>query len=146
MSRIGEWNLKLLNHLFPQQPHPFNLRNNGEMSYVEWQYEQGVRTIQYYLTDFTTDEMFRDKRVVDFGCGEGGKTIYYASLGAKDVTGIDILPQYKERAEAFAASRGYGDKFHFVLGDAANLSLPSDTYDTVIMNDFMEHVGDPKGA
>ncbi|MBQ4381721.1 MAG: class I SAM-dependent methyltransferase [Oscillospiraceae bacterium] len=146
MSKAGEAFLKAINPIFPKQVHPFNLRNQGDMTYADWQFEKGEQTIKFFLGHYTPEEMFRDKRVVDFGCGEAGKTVYYASLGARDVTGIDIVPQYKERAEAFARKKGYGDKFTFILGDATNLDLPSDTYDTVIMNDFMEHVGDPEGA
>lgn len=84
---FGVTAIKLTNHLFPKQVHPFNLRNNGEKTYAEWQYEKGERTIAFFLKQFSTDEMFKDKTVLDMGCGAGGKSLYYASLGAKKVGG-----------------------------------------------------------
>ena len=65
MSKFGEAVLKKINPLFPKQVHPFNLANNGEQTYAEWQYEKGEDTIKFYLEKFTTDEMFKDKTVLD---------------------------------------------------------------------------------
>ena len=79
-------------------------------------------------------------------CGEGGKTTYYASLGAKHVVGIDIVPAYEQRATDFARQKGYGDVFEFCLTDATKLPYPDGTFDTIIMNDFIEHVNKPEEA
>ena len=143
MFFTGDKLLHWLNRVFPKPPHPFNMRNHDGMSYAEWQFEKGEMTLRYYLEQYTIDEMFRNKRVVDFGCGEGGKSVYYASLGAKEVIGVDMIPEYAPRAAAFAKSKDC-DRFSFLLGDATNLPLASNEYDTVIMNDFFEHVSDPE--
>ena len=145
MSKLGEFILKHINGLFPKPVHPFNRRNEEGFTYADWQFEKGEDTIRYYLRRYSTDEMFRGKRVVDFGCGEGGKSVYYATLGAREVIGVDVMPEYAARSEAFARSKGV-DCFRFLLCDAAHLPLESDGYDTVIMNDFFEHVSDPEGA
>ena len=39
--------------------------------------------------------MFKDKTVADIGCGAAGKSLYYASLGAKKVLGVEILAKYE---------------------------------------------------
>ena len=67
------------------------MENKGEQTYAEWQYEKGEQTIKFYLDKYTTDEMFKDKKVLDFGCGGGGKSLYYASLSGEHVTGVDIV-------------------------------------------------------
>ena len=146
MSKFGEKILKSINPIFPKPVHPFNLQNNEEKTYAEWQYEKGINTIRFYLDKYTTDEMFKDKRVLDFGCGAGGKSIYYASLGATEVVGVDIVPSYEEESKKLAEKLGYGDKFTFILGDATNLPFEDASFDTIIMNDFMEHVSKPEAA
>ena len=90
--------------------------------------------------------MFTGKTVLDMGCGAAGKSLYYLSIGAARVVGVDIVPHYQEEAEAFARELGFGDRFTFLLGDALRLPIPDDSFDVVIMNDFMEHIRNPEGA
>lgn len=135
--------LLALNRLFPLPVHPFNLQNEGKQSYAMWQYERGGDTIAFYRERYSADEMFQDKTVLDVGCGAGGKTMYYASLGAARIVGMDIVEHYREEAEALAQELGYADRFEFIAGDAADTGFPDNTFDTVIMNDAMEHVARP---
>jgi ubiquinone/menaquinone biosynthesis C-methylase UbiE len=146
MSKLGEVTLKLINPLFKKQVHPFNLQLEKEMTYAEWEFEKGEDTIKFYLDKFTTDEMFKDKEVIDFGCGAGGKSIYYASLGAKHVTGVDIVEHYEKDSKEFAKQKGYEDRFTFKIADATKLPFKDNSFDTAIMNDFMEHVNKPEEA
>ncbi len=126
--------------------HPFNLANEQKLTYAEWQYQKGEQTIEYYLDFSTKDQMFKDKLVLDIGCGASGKSLYYASLGAKKVTGIEVVEYYKEEAESLAKKLKLEDKFEFVHGDAASMPFTDSSFDTVIMNDAMEHVDDPVGV
>ncbi|HHZ00395.1 MAG TPA: class I SAM-dependent methyltransferase [Sedimentibacter sp.] len=133
-----------VNRLFKLPVHPFNLHNEGKKTYAQWQYEKGFETIKFYLKHSTTDEMFKDKAVLDIGCGAGGKTVYYASLGVKRITGLEILEKYREEAENLAKENNLADKFAFVRGDAADMPFDDETFDTIIMNDAMEHVAEPE--
>ena len=135
--------LLALNRLFPLPIHPFNLQNEGKESYAMWQYERGANTIAFYTERYTPEEMFQDKVVLDVGCGAGGKTMYYASQGVAKIVGMDIVPHYKEEAEALAKQLGYADRFTFVVGDAAQTGFEENSFDTIIMNDAMEHVDRP---
>ncbi len=136
--------LLFFNQFFKAPVHPFNLQNEGVMTYAEWQFEKGEDTIALYLKNYTTDEMFRDKVVVDIGCGAAGKSLYYASCGAKEVIGVDILEKYREEAEGLAKSLQLQDRFRFIAADATMLPFEPDTIDTIIMNDAMEHVDRPE--
>lgn len=138
--------LLAVNRLFPAVVHPFNLQTKGEMSYAEWQYQKGEDTIRYFLPYHSTDFMFRDKTVLDIGCGAGGKTIYYASLGVHQIIGLEILDKYKEEAEQIAKKYHQEKVFSYHTGDAAKMSFESNTFDTIIMNDAMEHVADPEAV
>lgn len=138
--------LKAINKLFPPVEHPFNLQNEGKITYAQWQYQWGEKTIACFAPKFSPEDIFKGKRVLDMGCGASGKSLYYVSIGAEQVVGVDVVPHYKAEAEAFARELGYADRFTFLLGDALNLSLPENRFDVVIMNDFMEHIYDPEGA
>lgn len=138
--------VKLTNKIFPAVVHPFNLANEKQMTYAEWQFEKGAATIACYDGFFTPSEMFEGKEVLDMGCGAAGKSIYYASLGAKRVVGVDIVPHYEAEANGLAEKLGYADKFRFVLASADDLPFPDESFDTVIMNDFMEHISNPEAA
>lgn len=132
------------NKLFKAPVHPFNLQNDGVKSYAEWQFERGEKTIEFFLKGYSKEQMFKDKIVVDIGCGAAGKSLYYASLGAEKVYGLEILEKYRGEAEALAKKKGLSDKFSFVCGDSAKLPFEDGFADTVIVNDAMEHVDDPK--
>jgi ubiquinone/menaquinone biosynthesis C-methylase UbiE len=135
-----------LNRFFKAPIHPFNLKNDGIMTYAEWQFQKGEDTIKYFLEAADKNEMFRGMEVLDIGCGAAGKTVYYASLGAKKVIGLEILEKYRKEAENLAEKKGYADKFEFICANAAETGLESSTIDTVIINDAMEHVSDPPGV
>ncbi len=140
---MGKKLLYAMNRCFPKPVHPFNLQNEGQGSYAMWQYERGRDTIAFYLEHYTTQEMFQDKVVLDVGCGAAGKTMYYASQGVKKIYGMDIVEHYKADAEQLADQLGYRDVFEFVTGDAAHTDFEDNTFDTIIMNDAMEHVARP---
>ena len=136
--------LKSVNKLFKAPVHPFNLKNEGKKSYALWQYEQGERTIEFFLQKYDTKEMFEGKTIIDIGCGAGGKSIYYASCGAEKVYGLEILEKYREEAMVLSKSVGMEEKFEFVTGDSAALPFDDSVADTIIVNDAMEHVGNPE--
>ena len=134
---------KVLNHIFPLPRHPFNLQNDGKLSYAQWQYHMGHKTVEFYMEIATEEQMFKEKRVLDVGCGAGGKTLYYASKGAIKVYGIDPVEHYREEALKLAREKGLEDRFEFVVGDAAQMPFQDNFFDTVVMNDAMEHVAQP---
>ncbi len=144
--RTAERLLLALNRLFPLPVHPFNLQNDGQKTYAQWQYEKGRDTVQFFLDRYTLDDMFRGKLVCDIGCGAGGKSLYYASLGAKHVTGLDVLEKYGPQATALAEQLDLADRFTFLCRDAADTGLPAESFDAIVMNDAMEHVSDPAGV
>lgn len=132
------------NKLFKLPVHPFNLNNEGKKTYAEWQYEKGIDTIKFYLKHTSIEDMFNGKVVLDIGCGAGGKTVYYASQGVKSIVGVEILEKYKKEAEELSKKYNVADKFTFVCADASDTPFDDETFDTIIMNDAMEHVDEPE--
>lgn len=137
--------LKAVNKIFPLPVHPFNTRASGGKTYAEWQYDRGEDTIKFYLQYTDKENMFGGKDVLDVGCGAGGKSLYYLGCGANKVVGIDIVPAYKEESEALAKKLGLSG-FEFFCEDASKTSFDDNSFDTVIMNDAMEHVARPEAV
>ena len=131
-----------LNKLFKLPKHPFNMQQNGEMTYAQWQFEKGRDTIKFYLKHTDEKEMFENKSILDIGCGAGGKSLYYLSKGAKEVVGVDVVEKYKDESYALRDKLNLKD-FTFICTDAADMPFEEATFDTIIMNDAMEHVAKP---
>ncbi len=133
-----------INKLFKPVVHPFNLNNDGVKTYAMWQFEKGEDTIKNYLGYTNKEEMFKGKDILDIGCGAGGKSLYYITLGANHVYGVDVVESYKEESETLARKLNLENEFTFICADAKSLPYPDNSFDTIIMNDAMEHVGEPE--
>jgi ubiquinone/menaquinone biosynthesis C-methylase UbiE len=127
----------LLNRVF-RRPHVGG-RESAE-SYSRWEHHWGREVARDYL-DPRGD--LAGKRVLDVGCGLGGKTVAYAQAGAR-VVGTDLRVENAEQSRAFAEASGTA--VAFFVADAAALPVAEASFDTVVANDAMEHFADPEGA
>ena len=138
--------ISLTNKICKPPVHPFNLQKDGVKTYAEWQYERGADTVRFFTARYPVPELFAGKYVLDMGCGAAGKSLSFLTMGADRVVGVDIVPAYEEEAMALAARLGLDGRFRFLCADASRLPFPDSTFDTIIMNDFMEHTADPEAT
>ncbi len=136
--------IRITNKIFKLPVHPFNLANDKKMSYAEWQYEKGAETVKYYKQKYKNSIMFEGKNVLDIGCGAAGKSLYYIKMGAERVVGIDIIPKYEREATDLAKKLGYSERFVYINASADELPYPDNSFDTIIINDAMEHFSRPE--
>ncbi|MFH1755303.1 MAG: class I SAM-dependent methyltransferase [Candidatus Latescibacterota bacterium] len=132
--------ITLLNRLFPR------VRVSGRESrhaYSSWEHRVGQDLVQSFLEP-TGD--LRGKRVLDIGCGLGGKTIAYGEGGASQVFGTDLSLEFANASASYADQRDASFVWGFFAGDAASLPLADAAFDTVVANDTMEHFTDPVRA
>ena len=81
------------------------------------------------------------KRVLDLGCAEGASMVYCGLQGA-EVFGIDLDPAVI--ATANERLRRFGIRGEAIVGDASRMPYPTDHFDAIISNDFLEHLLRPE--
>lgn len=80
---------------------------------------------------------FKNKMILDAGCGYGALSLEMAKTGAK-VTGIDISSNAVEISKSYAAD--FNLNANFVEGNLENLSFKSNLFDIVCSCETIEHV------
>jgi ubiquinone/menaquinone biosynthesis C-methylase UbiE len=112
-------------------------------AYSDWEYRWGRSLVGEYLEPAGD---LAGKRILDIGCGLGGKTVAYGEGGASETFGVDISTDNAEASGKFAGSAPRSFRWGFFVGDAARLPAADATFDTVIANDAMEHFAEPERA
>lgn len=86
-------------------------------------------------------EFFKDKVVLEGGCGKGRHTALAAEWGAKEVVGIDLSAAVES---AFAATRHLPNA-HIIQADIFKLPLKK-RFDYAFSVGVLHHTPDPKGS
>ena len=90
-----------------------------------------VRTKSYMIACKNNAEQFKDKIVLDVGCGTGILSIFAARAGAKQVIGIDNA-EIANFAKEIIEKNGYSDRITILKGKVEELTLPVDHVDIII--------------
>jgi len=112
-------------------------------AYSQWEYEWGRSLVAEYLEP---PGDLRRKKILDIGCGLGGKTVAYGESGAAGVYGVDLSLDNIRASMEFANRKSPDLRRGFFASDASRLPLADDMFDTVIANDAMEHFAEPEAA
>ncbi|HKN84524.1 MAG TPA: methyltransferase domain-containing protein [Pyrinomonadaceae bacterium] len=112
-----------------------------------WQWQHFTQEDEQYADQFlgwiapVTPEFFRDKVVLEAGCGKGRHTQLAARWGARDVVGIDLSVAVET---AFAATRSLPN-VHIVQADIYHLPL-SRKFDYAFSVGVLHHLPDPRAG
>jgi ubiquinone/menaquinone biosynthesis C-methylase UbiE len=82
----------------------------------------------------------RDKRVLDYCCGNGEMTIFIAHAGARLAIGIDISKISLENARRHAMEEGVESRTKFVQMDAELLTFGDDYFDIIYESGVLHHL------
>ncbi|MCH9004558.1 MAG: class I SAM-dependent methyltransferase [Proteobacteria bacterium] len=87
-------------------------------------------------------EDYKDKSVLEMGCGTGQYALWYGKNGAAEVTGIDL----SDGSLSIANERNDPEEFgnvKFVKMDILNCDLPDNHFDYSYSVGVLHHTGDP---
>lgn len=113
----------------------------AEFAYFQTRMQDGNK--DYQLIRQHLD--FASARVLEVGCGSGGKAVFFSTLGCTSVTGMDIHPDVALGPGFSECIPGRG-KIHFVQSDVEALPFPAGAFDLVLAHDVMEHLQEPEAA
>lgn len=82
-----------------------------------------VRTGNYMRSIVNNKHLFKDKVVLDVGCGTGILCMFAAKAGAKKVIGVDCAGII-EQAKVIVAKNGFADTITLIRGKMEEISLP----------------------
>jgi SAM-dependent methyltransferase len=112
-----------------------------------WQWQHFTQADDKYEQQFlgwiapVAPEFFKDKIVLEGGCGKGRHTQLAAQWGAREVIGVDLSAAVET---AFAATRHLSNA-HIVQADIFNLPLVR-TFDYAFSVGVLHHLPDPRGG
>jgi len=92
-----------------------------------------VRTLTYRNSMWHNKHLFKNKIVLDVGCGTGILSMFAAKAGAKMVIGVD-MSGIVEQAKKIIENNGLSDKITIIRGKVEEITLPEgvDKVDIII--------------
>ncbi|KAF8893408.1 S-adenosyl-L-methionine-dependent methyltransferase [Infundibulicybe gibba] len=93
--------------------------------------KDSVRTGSYRSAILHNGHLFKDKTVLDVGCGTGILSMFAAKAGAKHVVGID-MSNIIDQAQKIITANGFKDTITLVKGKLEEAELPVQQFDIII--------------
>lgn len=135
LNILSKKTILLLNLLFNKATW-FDILNKSDESTLNYALKSG----EVVLKQFDGYNNLKDKTILDFGCGFGGKTAYYSSLEATKVYGVDFHDDFS-LAQNYCKEKNLNIEF-FSLQDNGLLPLEDSSVNIVISSAVFEHVLD----
>lgn len=82
-----------------------------------------VRTVTYRNAMYNNKHLFKDKIVLDVGCGTGILCMFAKKAGAKHVYGID-MSSIIDHAKEIITANGFADDITLIKGKVEDVTLP----------------------
>lgn len=89
------------------------------------------RTLSYRHAMYKNKHLFKDKVVLDVGCGTGILSMFAAKAGAKHVYSVD-MSNIIDKAKEIISLNGFQDKITLIQGKLEDIQLPVDTVDIIV--------------
>jgi len=127
---------------------PCNIRHSpkqvGTREYFD-EVEARKYFVESHIPRFAEFELWKDKKMLEIGCGIGTDTINFARHGAQ-VTAVDLTEKSLEVARQRANVFGLADRIRFIQANAEELSsfVPADSYDLVYSFGVIHHTPHPE--
>lgn len=136
--RLSTRILLAANRAFPRPRFPVRATASD---YANWEYHETAVQLALLESGGLTLDV---DRVLDLGCGLGGKTVYLAERARGRTLGLDLEGGNVSAARGFARSRSVD--VDFAVSDASRLPVRDASVDTIVTTDTFEHFSDPAAA
>ena len=94
--------------------------------------ERQIKDLFDYLNyDFFLLLDFKDKEVLNIGCGEGTESLFFAKYGAKQVYSFELNPERLNMLEQRAKKMNLHKKIYLFNGDFTEVKLKGDSFDII---------------
>lgn len=123
---VAEQRLKSMDH---SEQHYFNSYNHHGIH--EEMLKDEVRTRSYMNAIVQNKHLFKDKIVLDVGCGTGILSMFAVKAGAKHVIGVD-MSTIIFKAREIVKVNGMEDKITLIQGKMEDIELPFPKVDIII--------------
>jgi len=90
-----------------------------------------VRTMTYRNSMYNNKHLFKDKIVLDVGCGTGILSMFAKKSGAKHVYGID-MSSIIDHAKEIVKANGFENDITLIKGKVEEVTLPVEKVDIII--------------
>ncbi len=100
------------------------------------------KPFDHYFPGYSLKKLLSGEKVLDLGCGCGGKTVSYAERwNVKEMHGIDANEYFIKAAILFSSKRKNKNiKYDFRIGFCEALPYEDNTFDAIVSCDTFEHV------
>ena len=110
----------------------------GTSAGEEWTIENSLSFLSNAFPEFL--DQIHDSEILDFGCGLGYQVVGLAKLGARKVSGIEINPNWREKA--ISLGRLHGVSNNIEIEPCLGKHLVG-RFDIVFSQSSFEHFSDP---
>eukprot|EP00743_Colponemidia_sp_Colp-15_P003882 GILK01004189.1.p1 GENE.GILK01004189.1~~GILK01004189.1.p1 ORF type:complete len:578 (-),score=132.58 GILK01004189.1:135-1673(-) len=113
----------------PNEKHYFDSYSSFDIH--EEMLKDEVRTAGYMNAILNNPDAFKDKVVLDIGCGTSILSLFAAKAGAKHVYGIDAS-EIAPKAREIVKLNGFEDRITIIQGKVEEIQLPVDKVDVIV--------------
>lgn len=130
-----------VNEYFPKKYHPFHDLKNGisDMNYTDFEYNHTQKLLDQYKSLIDLSHL-KGKKILEIGCGGGGKIIYIAEKYKAEVVGIDLNLNFLSQAKSKAQEKWVQNKVCFIAMNALDMDFWDWEFDIILMSDVLEHI------
>ena len=101
--------------------------------------------VEPHIPGFAQFERWKDKRVLEIGCGMGTDTMSFAKAGAR-VTAVDLSERSLDLAKRRPEIEGVDVRFYQADAERLNEVVPADGYDLIYSFGAIHHTPHPERA